>query len=170
MTIRRFRRGAILLILLAFMLPTHTAFAKPRPIRRIQIPSIGVDLPIVVAPFRSTTWDFSRIGKQAAYLQGRPQPQQGGNVVIAAHSEFARRKPGPFYHLDQLKPGDLIVVIHDGVRYQYSVRAAWSVDPTDLGPVVQTDTDVLTLITCDDYNSKTRGYDKRLIVRAARIS
>src|SRR5690348_14720634 len=67
MTIRRFRRGAILLILLAFMFPTYTAFAKPRPIRRIQIPSIGVDLPIVVAPFRRTTWDFSRIGKQAAY-------------------------------------------------------------------------------------------------------
>ena len=29
------------------------------------------------------------------YLAGRPQPGQGGNVVIAAHSEFARRRPGP---------------------------------------------------------------------------
>jgi len=69
-----------------------------------------------------------------------------------------------------LKAGDQVIVLHDGVRYVYVVNAIWSVDPTDLSPIIQTDQEVLTLITCDGYNVLTRGYDTRLIVRAARVS
>ena len=165
-----FRAAIVLFIASGFFLPTQAAAARTRLVRRVQIPAIGVDLPITIAPFRNTTWNFNRIRNQAAYLAGRPQPGQGGNVVIAAHSEFARRRPGPFYHLDALKAGDQVIVLHDGVRYVYVVNAIWSVDPTDLSPIVQTDQEVLTLITCDGYNVLTRGYDTRLIVRAARVS
>ena len=98
-----FRAAIVLFIASGFLLPIRPASARTRLARRIQIPAIGVDLPITVAPFHNTTWSFTRIHNQAAYLAGRPQPGQGGNVVIAAHSEFARRRPGPFYHLDTLK-------------------------------------------------------------------
>ena len=161
---------AVLLVTSTLLLPAQSVSARTRLVRRIQIPAIGVNLAITVAPFRKTTWNFSRILYQAAYLAGRPQPGQSGNVVIAAHSEFARRRPGPFYHLNQLKAGDQIIVLHDGARYVYAVTSTWSVDPTDMSPIIQTDQDVLTLITCDGYNDLTHGYDTRLIVRAARVA
>jgi LPXTG-site transpeptidase (sortase) family protein len=147
-----------------------TTHATARPKERIQIPSIGVDLQIVVARYTRGTWNFNRIIRQAAYLEMRPLPGQGSNVVIAAHAELARRKPGPFYKLSQLKVNDEIIVTHNGTQYRYVVQSIYQVDPTDIGPLYQTDTEMLTLLTCDDFNTSTHRYDKRLIVRAAHVS
>src|SRR5215813_12704455 len=55
---------------------------------RLKIPAIKVDLRIVTARFIGDTWDFNAITYQAAYLEGRPLPGSGGNVVIGAHSEL----------------------------------------------------------------------------------
>ena len=145
-------------------LKTSQAAAKPK--ERIQIPSIGLDLQVVVARFSRGTWNFNRILRQAAYLDKRPQPGQGSNAVIAAHFELAQRRPGPFNKLGAVKPNDEVIVTHKGIQYRYVVQSVYQVDPSDLSPIYQTDGEVLTLITCDDFNDKTRTYDKRLIVRA----
>ena len=172
--IERLRIPILLLVVLGLFFGNGTngmmsvqAAAKPK--ERIQIPSIGLDLQIVVARFRRGTWNFNRILRQAAYLDMRPLPGQGNNAVIGAHSELARRRPGPFYKLGQVKPNDEIIVTHKGVPYRYVVQSVYLVDPTDLSPIYQTDGEVLTLITCDDFNDKTRSYDKRLIVRATSV-
>src|SRR5262249_35355151 len=89
---------------------------------RLKIPAIKVNLRIVTARYYGDTWDFSGIIYQAAFLEGRSRPGSGGNVVIGAHSELARRAPGPFYNLDQLQPGDDIIVVHKGINYQYKVQ------------------------------------------------
>src|SRR5215831_4900250 len=65
---------------------------------RLKIPAIKVNLRIVTARYYGDTWDFSGIIYQAAFLEGRSRPGSGGNVVIGAHSELARRAPGPFYN------------------------------------------------------------------------
>lgn len=133
---------------------------------RLQIPAIGLDLPVVVARFSRGTWNFSRITRQAAYLAMRLLPGQGNNVVIAAHYELANRRPGPFYRLSEVRVNDETIVTHNSVQYRYAVQSIYSVDPADLAPLHYTDSEVLTLITCDDFNAKTRTYDRRLIVRA----
>ena len=144
--------------------PVHALVAD-----RVKIPAIKVNLRIVTARFVGDTWDFSEITSQAAYLEGRSRPGSGGNAVIGAHSELGGRAPGPFYHLDDLEVGDEIIVLHNGVEYRYRVQSKWSVSPTDLSPILQTDSEVLTLITCEGYRKATKDYALRLIVRAVPI-
>ncbi|HRE48129.1 MAG TPA: sortase [Aggregatilineales bacterium] len=136
---------------------------------RLQIPKLGLDLPVINARFTGTTWDFSYITSQAAHLEGLALPG-AGNTVIGAHSELAKRARGPFYDLKLLRPGDVISVWRGGVEYRYVVQRSWLVVPSDISPINQRVGDVLTLLTCDGYNSRTSDYDTRLIVRATRTS
>ncbi len=159
------RRFVIIFVLLVVSAMTMQS-AQAKAVDRVQIPSLHIDLPIMVARFYRDTWVFGSIGNRAAYLEGRPRPGIGSNAVIAAHSELARRKPGPFYRLHEIAVGDEVIVIHDGKTYHYTVDSIWNTKPTDPAPLVQTETEVLTLITCADYDPKTRTYDQRLIVRA----
>jgi LPXTG-site transpeptidase (sortase) family protein len=118
----------------------------------------------VDAPFRSTTWDFSTIIQQAGHLEGLPLPGQGSNVVIGAHSELSLRKPGPFYHLPELKLGDDIIVTYGGQQYRYRVFSKWEVTPEKIRVLDSTSYEVLTLMTCSGY--KNGQYATRLVVRA----
>ena len=134
---------------------------------RLEIPSIKISLPIVTARFKDGTWDFSRIYNQAGYFEGTPLPGVGGNLVIGAHSEFAYRVRGPFYHLSDIQVGAQIIVTYQGQPYTYQVATIWSVDPSDVSPIYNSSGDVLTLMTCSGYS---RGvYETRLIVRATRV-
>lgn len=163
---RPLRILATIFTLTVLLIGVPAMAAPKKPVDRLQIPSINVDLQILVAPYQYNTWNFNRILKQAAYLDKRPLPGQGGNVVIGAHSELAKRKPGPFYYLGNVKAGDEILVTHNGVVYRYQVQSVFTVEPTDNSPIFQTDSESLTLLTCDSFNWRTQRYEKRLIVRA----
>ena len=131
---------------------------------RLQIPSIDLDVRVVVAPFTGHTWDFSRFNHVAGYFQGLPMPGDGSNAIIGAHSELDKRAPGPFYNLEQVQIGDQIFVTRKGITYAYTVTGTWHVPPTDISPIRGTDSDVLTLLTCAGYDSGI--YTTRLVVRA----
>lgn len=49
-----------------------------------------------------------------------------------------------------------------GQRYVYEVRALREVRPDDLRALPHSEYDVLTLITCKDYDVSSGGYDWRL--------
>ncbi len=134
----------------------------------IEIPSINLNVPLVVARFTGTTWDFSNLDDAAGLFDDLPLPGQGSNAIIGAHSELDNRVPGPFYNLNQVKVNDEIIVTLKGVKYTYSVIKTWYVLPTDISPISPTKTDSLTLLTCAGYDQGI--YTTRLVVRAELIS
>lgn len=133
---------------------------------RLVIPAIGFDQAVIKAPVFGNTWNFVRIRETAAYLEGRPLPGTNNNVAIGAHSEFEKRRRGPFFDLDQLRVGDEIIVRFNGATFRYEVETLWVTTPDDARPIAQTDSEMLTLFTCSAYNPDTSHYELRLIVRA----
>lgn len=85
-------------------------------------------------------------------------PGEGGNVAIAGH----RTTYGaPFRHVDELKPGDLMIIRKGSVSYIYRFTRMWVVEPTDWSPIAPTEVPSLTLTTCHPPGSAAY----RLIIR-----
>jgi LPXTG-site transpeptidase (sortase) family protein len=89
-------------------------------------------------------------------------PDQGGNVVLAAHRYLYASGPNTFYNLDKMAAGDEFFLIWDDVEYDYRVRDIREVSATATEIEAPTGTDMLTLFTCTPlWTAKNR-----LVVRA----
>lgn len=141
--------------------PQVSAAAVPGEVRRIRIPKIGVDMPIVEGQ------------NEQALLRGAwrwgpaSAPDRGGNTVIFGH-RYLHLPPHPetFYNLDKLVVGDTITVQWYDATYTYRVIETKVVPPTDLSVLSGTSTPTITLITCTPvFTTKNR-----LIVRAELVS
>lgn len=92
-------------------------------------------------------------------------PQSGypttGNVSIAGH----RNAYGsPFWHLNELQPGDTIELYYDDAHYIYSVEEVYVTHSRDWSVVDPTPKPAITLTTCHPLQPVDGKYD-RLIVR-----
>jgi len=135
----------------------------------VEIPSLGVNIPIVGVPLVNGDWDVSWLDKQAGWLNGTAFPGWNGNSVLTGHVYLSNGKPGPFVGLSQLKWGDKIVVHAYGSVYTYEVRENRTVSPTNTSVLKHEEDSWLTLITCKSYNEATNSYANRIAVRAALI-
>jgi sortase A len=136
---------------------------------RLQIPSLGVDVVVV----EGTTVDALRAG--AGHYPGYPLPCAVGNVPIAGHRTTYGK---PFTNLDQLKPGDQIILTTPVGTCTYQVdQKPFVVLPTDLDVVksppipaapsgITDPSSLLTLTTCTPKGSATH----RLVVQASMVS
>lgn len=70
---------------------------------RLEIPSLGVNLPIVGVPLIRNDWDISWLWKQAGWLNGTAFPGWKGNSAITGHVTLSNGKPGPFTELGKLR-------------------------------------------------------------------
>lgn len=135
-------------------------------------PAIGLDAAIeqvgVVNGVMVTPKDAWNVGWYADLARpGRP-----GNVVFAGHRDWWGIGPTIFADLDQLQPGDEIVVTgRNGEVVTYVVVATWLVAADeDFGPVIAGDDaqEEITLITCaGSFDGST--YEDRLVVRGVRV-
>ncbi|NOH04124.1 MAG: hypothetical protein HND47_20205 [Chloroflexi bacterium] len=75
-------------------LPAQTSAYKASGLS-IEIPSLGVNLPIVGVEFNGTTWNVTWLGKNAGYLAGSAYPTWNGNSILTGHVTDANGKPGP---------------------------------------------------------------------------
>jgi LPXTG-site transpeptidase (sortase) family protein len=100
------------------------------------------------------------------------------NIVMAGHLDYWDVGEAVFYHVGDLKEGDIIEITGaDDVVYKYKVEWVRNYKVADLDKkevqsiVGKTNDEQLTLITCGgpfDYN---RGeYLERLVVRASRVA
>jgi sortase A len=128
---------------------------------RIRIPKIGVDKVVVEGVA------VPDLRKGPGHYQNTPQPGQKGNVAIAGH----RTTYGaPFGVIDQLVPGDPIVVTTTQGTFTYVVMPApddpseghFVVKPTDVWVLDDTGDNRLTLTACHPKYSARQ----RLIVTA----
>jgi LPXTG-site transpeptidase (sortase) family protein len=134
----------------------------------LEIPSLGVEAPIVGIPISQDGWDLIWLGNQAGWLHGTAFPSWSGNSAITAHVYDANGQPGLFNDLSGLKWGDEVIVHTYGQAYVYEVRSVEKyVRPGDTSSVFKhEDYPWLTLITCFGYSEENDSYRWRIVVRA----
>ena len=128
---------------------------------RLIIPSIKVDMPIIINEKNET----KALAKGAWLIPGTARP--GGkigynNTVISAHRYMYTSGPKTFYNLDKVKIGDTISVMWNGKTFNYIVSDTAMVKPSAVYILNPTKKQVLTLFTCTPvFTTKNR-----LVVRA----
>jgi LPXTG-site transpeptidase (sortase) family protein len=135
----------------------------------LDIPSLGLNMPIVGVPLAEDGWDVQWLGRRAGWLHGTAFPTWAGNTAITAHVWDANNNPGPFIDLDKLQHGDEVILHAWGLDHTYEVREVELVRPDDLRALPHSEYDTLTLLTCQGYDEASSEYDWRLAVRAVLI-
>jgi sortase A len=131
------------------LLPLVTAY-EPPPVptpgpeqaRRITIPAINVDHPVVQGD------DWEQLKKGVGQHIGSADPGIPGNLVLTAHNDIYGEI---FRHLDQLEVGDEIVVHTLSRQYVYVVQSQRIVEPSDVSVLAVTRKPTITLISCYPY-------------------
>ena len=146
------------------------------PISRIIVESAKIDAPIVQKGVDDAgVMQAPDNAYDVAWYDFSAQPGFGGNAVFAGHVDYIHVGEAVFWNLKDVNEGDMIrVQLLDGTEYRYAVNFKQQYEaataPVDeiVGP---TPKETVTLITCGGtFNSSTHQYDKRLVVRAERIS
>jgi LPXTG-site transpeptidase (sortase) family protein len=136
----------------------------------LEIPRLGVRIPIVGVPQVNGTWDISWLGSQAGWLNGTAYPSSAGDSVLTGHVYDAFGQPGPFVHLNGLWYGDQIIVHAGAIQYVYEVREVLQVAPDAISSVIKhEDLPWVTLITCRGYDEASNSYKYRVAVRAVLV-
>lgn len=135
----------------------------------VEIPALGVKIPLVGVPFEEGGWDVTWLGSSAGYLSGTAFPTWSGNSAITAHAFVSSGLPGPFANLNKLKWGDQIIIHAFGQKHIYEVRSSKYIKPDDTSVLSHKDSPWLTLLTCREYNEKTGTYKWRLAVQAVLV-
>jgi LPXTG-site transpeptidase (sortase) family protein len=135
----------------------------------LEIPSLGISLPIVGVPLRNGEWNVSWLGNQAGWLEGSAFPSWNGNSVLTSHVYSSSGLPGPFINLNRLKHGDRIIIHAYGQKYFYEVRVNLVVEPNDASVFRHEEKSWLTLVTCREYDEKTNAYKRRVVVLAVLV-
>ena len=152
-------------------LPAQPSAKAYTPINELEleIPSLGMKMPIVGVPLLDGKWDVSWLGNQAGYLSTTAYPTWNGNTVLTGHVWDANNKPGPFANLTSLRFGDEIRIHMGGNVYTYQVQENHLTLPNDLSAIEHKTFDWVTLITCQSFNEHSGGYDLRRVVQAVRV-
>ena len=140
------------------------AVKEGRALTRIRIPAIRVDTVVV----EGTNETALRAG--AGHYRESPLPGEPGNMAIAGHRTTHGR---PFNRLDELKPGDKIILTTPFAQHTYEVIPAfdghanpWVTTPNDWSVIAPTNEAMLTLTTCHPKGSAR----ERLILRAKLVN
>jgi LPXTG-site transpeptidase (sortase) family protein len=134
------------------------------PVTKISIPVLGVNAVVKYVPYDGITWLIAGLQEEIAWMGNTSWPGLGGNTALAGHVTLRTGADGPFRYLDELKAGDQVYLYTDENMYTYQVQNIRNVDQTDMSVVNPTDSSILTLITCSDWDSASELYLKRLIV------
>jgi sortase A len=120
----------------------------------ITIPKIGVEKVFVEGV------QLTDLAKGPGHYPGTPLPGQIGNAAIAGH----RTTHGaPFYNVNELAPGDKIIVQTLAGKYTYVVyRQPFAVKPTAYYVVSNTKDAQLTLTSCNPRYSAA----ERIVIKA----
>jgi len=135
------------------IIPLPMPTPGPEQATRIQIPSIGVDAPVV----EGDDWEPLKLG--AGHHVGSANPGESGNCIISAHNDIFGEI---FRNLPDLDLDDEIFVHTTSQVYHYVVTQKRFIEPTDVSVMYPTSSPVLTLISCYPYGIDTH----RIVVTA----
>jgi sortase A len=120
---------------------------------RVQIPAIRVDAPVV----QGDSWD--QLKKGVGQQIGSPNPGSKGNIVLSGHNDVYGEV---FRYLDQLQPGDRVILFSNQRQYTSVVTGTQMVEPTAVEVMAPTQDVRITLISCHPYLID----DHRIVVSA----
>jgi LPXTG-site transpeptidase (sortase) family protein len=132
----------------------------------LEIPKLAVSIPIVGVPITDFGWDLTWLGNQAGWMNDTAYPTHSGNSAITGHVVLSNGLAGPFSNLKSLKWDDEIIIHMSDQKYIYRVRSLEEIKPDDTDILRHEELPWITLITCQDYDSETGTYLKRIAVRA----
>ena len=125
----------------------------------LQIPAIGVDQFVLRGlTYAPAVWErLLRDGP--SHLAGSALPGQAGNMVIFGHLNIWG---SVFYHLAEVRPGDVVHLVEPAGTYTYTVTSQESVAATDLAAVAPHHSGPATiqLVTCES----AFGNDRLVVV------
>ena len=152
------------------VLPAQTTFYNEMGGLWLEVPRLGVKMPIVGVPQVNGKWDVSWLGNDAGWLNGSAYPTWNGNSVLTGHVTDASGNPGPFARLNTLMWGDDIIIHVSGAQYVYEVRSILQVRPgTTSGMMKHEASPWVTLVTCRGYDVTSDSYLYRILVRAVLV-
>lgn len=140
--------------LVAQITPLPVPTPGPQHARRIVIPDLGVDAPVVEGD------DAESLKKGAAHHIGSANPGARGNCIISAHNDIYGEI---FRDLPDMKVGDEIFVETETQNHRYVVQQTRIINEDDVSVMLPTSSPVLTLISCYPYRIDTH----RIVVIAA---
>jgi sortase A len=120
---------------------------------RIQIPALNVDAPVV----QGDSWD--QLKKGVGQHVSTADPGEAGNVVLSAHDDVFGEL---FRYLDQLQPGDQVILFTAQQQFVYIVTGNRIVEPSQVDVMNPTSEPTVTLISCYPYMVD----NKRIVVFA----
>jgi LPXTG-site transpeptidase (sortase) family protein len=132
----------------------------------LEVPSLGIKMPIVGVPKAAETWNVDWLWNQAGWLEGSAFPTWQGNSVLTGHVYLPNGLPGPFVALNKLRWGDKVIVHAFGQRHIYEVRANRVVLPGDVSVLKHEEQAWLSLVTCKGYNAMEDVYRYRIAIQA----
>ena len=136
---------------------------------QLEISALDVLIPIIGVPGTESGWDITWLGENAGYLEGSAFPTWEGNTVLTAHNYMADGKPGPFNKLETLNFGDLITIHAWNQDYIYEVRIRDIVNYDNTSLFNASEYDMITLITCKNYDESSGSYLNRVVVQAVLV-
>ena len=126
----------------------------------VEIPSIGVDLPI----YHGTSDAVLQVAIGHLDWTSLPIGGEGTHCVISGHRGLPSAKL--FTHLDQLREGDIFMLHVLDQTLTYEVDQILIVDPHEIHPLFMVEgEDYCTMVTCTPYGVNSH----RLLVRGSRI-
>jgi sortase (surface protein transpeptidase) len=150
--------------------PTVPASSSPSPVKRLRIPRIGVDAPVVEMGVGADGAMESPAGPDPVAWYGfSAKPGSAGNAVFSGHVDFHDYGPAVFWNVRKLQPSDIIeVALEDGRVLSYVVTATQQY-PVATIPMAEilapTPGATVTLITCAG-TFREGNYSDLLVVRA----
>jgi LPXTG-site transpeptidase (sortase) family protein len=135
------------------------------------VPALGLTARLIHLSISDGAWNVDGLGENVGHLIGTSwfDRMPSGNIVLAGHVELRDGRPGSFARLDEVPLGEIIVIRSDSETRRYRVIASYETEPSDLSPLYPSQREILTLITCSDYDFWANSYHTRLIVVAERI-
>lgn len=132
--------------LVSAVTPLPVPTPGPEQATRIEIPSIGVDAPVLEGD------DPETLKQAAGHTVGTANPGERGNCVISAHNDIFGKI---FRDLPDVSLGDEVVVHTASRAYRYEVSQKRIIQPTEVSVMEPTSSPVLTLISCYPYGIDT---------------
>lgn len=127
--------------------PTPAPPADLRPTHLI-IPALNLDSPIVEVFVQNGAW---QVADYAVGYHHGTGVVSANNMVLAGHKGL---RGSVFRHLEQIKPGDEVIVVAAGQRHLYRVRTTGRVWPNQVDVMFPTEHAQLTLLTCTNWDTQ----------------
>jgi sortase (surface protein transpeptidase) len=139
----------------------------------VRLPKLGVSAPIFkVGVDTNSEMVVPRNAHDVAWLDQGQFPGDTQNAVLAGHIRWSG-VPGSFGRIQQMAPGDVVVVELNGKKWEFQVQWTCLFDyNTDLAAKIMGYTEVpsITLISCGGVFSQAAGtHNKRVAVRGQLI-